>query len=86
MDSRLLRAAAAVLALLLSHSLNISIKFGFIVTDWKFARVTPVDKGKGSRTDMGDFSAQLCLKNIIEKEIQAQFVTYFIEHDFIRIY
>ncbi len=33
MDSRLLRVTAAVLAHLLTHLLNISIKFGFIPTD-----------------------------------------------------
>ncbi len=38
-DSRLLRAAATVLAPSLTHFLNIFIKFGFIPTDWKLARV-----------------------------------------------
>ncbi len=42
MDSKLLRAAATILAHSQTHLLNISIKFGFIPTDWKFARVTPV--------------------------------------------
>ncbi len=40
MDSRLLRAAATILAPSLTHLLNISIKFGFIATDWKFAILT----------------------------------------------
>ncbi len=54
-ESRLLRAAATVLAPSLNDLLNISIKFGFIPTDWKFARVTSVYKGKGPCTDMGNY-------------------------------
>ncbi len=54
-DSRLLRAAATVLAPSLTHLLNLSIKFGLIPTDWNFARVTPVYKGKGPRTDKGNY-------------------------------
>ncbi len=47
MDSRLLKAAATILAPSITHLLNISIKFGVIPTDWKCARVIPV-------TDMGN--------------------------------
>ncbi len=54
-DSRLLRAAATVLAPSLTHLLNISITFGFISTVWKFARVTPVYKGKDPRTDKANY-------------------------------
>ncbi len=46
MDSRLLKAAATVLAPSLTHLLNISIKFMFIPTVWKLTRVIPVYKGR----------------------------------------
>ncbi len=53
-----------------------------------FARVTPVYKGKGPRTDKGNYRPISVLSyvcNIMEKEIQAQILKYFIEHDFINI-
>ncbi len=76
MDSRLLGAAATVLAPSLAHLLNISIKFGFISNDWKFARVTPVYKGKGHRTDKGNYRPISVLSyvcNIMEKEIKLKY-------------
>ncbi len=87
-DARLLRAAATVLAPSLTHLLNISIKFGFIPTFWKFDRVTHVYKGKSPRTDKGNYRPISLLRyacNIMEKEIQAQIFKYFIENDFISI-
>ncbi len=55
MDLSLLRATAPVLAPSITHLLNISIKFGFIPTNWKFARVTLVYKGNGPHTDQGNY-------------------------------
>ncbi len=55
---------------------------------WKFARVTPVYKGKGPRTDKGKYRPISVLSyvfNIMEKKIQAQILKYFVEHDFISI-
>ena len=57
-------------------------------SDWKLALVTPVFKRKGSKTDQISYRPIFVLGFIImimEKEVQAQLMTYFIDHDFLSI-
>ena len=88
MDSRLLRLGASILAPSLTRLFNKSLEERYVPEDWKFARVTPVYKGKGNRTDKSNYRpiSVLChIACIMEKEIQNQIMNYFIEHDFITI-
>ena len=87
-DSKLLRIGAMILAPSLTTLYNKSIVDKCIPTDWKFARVTPVYKGKGSKSDKSNYRpiSVLChIACIMEKEVQVQVKNYFLKHDFITI-
>ena len=88
MDSKLLRLGSSILAPSLTNICNKSLKDEYVPIDWKFARVTPVYKGKGSKTDKSNYRpiSVLCIiACIMEKEVQTQIMQYFINHDFISI-
>ena len=56
MDSKLLKLAAKQIAPSLSYLFNLSLSMGMIPEDFKLARVTPIFKGKGDPTVMGELS------------------------------
>ena len=85
-DSKLLKLTADLIAPQVAYLVNLSIQEGYVPSDWKLARVTPIYKGKGDRNDMGNYRpiAVIChLAKIMEKEICIQFLKYLQEHDFI---
>ena len=55
LDSKLLCLSANVIAPSLCHLFNLSLFTGFVPTDWKKARVTPIFKGKGSNRDPSNY-------------------------------
>lgn len=85
-DSQLLKLGADVLVSSLTVLFNMSIKSGSIPNDFKKARVTPIYKGKGSTDDPGSYrpiSGVPHIAKLLEKQVQAQLLSYFEQHDFI---
>ena len=82
MDVKLLKLAAHHLAPSLTFLLNLSLETGVIPADFKIARITPVNKGKGSKWDESNFrpiSVLPAIAMIFEKEVQRQIIDYFIK-------
>ena len=55
--------------------MNLSLRTGLIPGDWKVARVTPVFKGKGAKTDETNYVPISVLANlsmVMEREVQSQ--------------
>ena len=65
---------------------NASFNLGVVLTDWKTARVCPVFKGKGSKTDISNYRPISVLSHIaivFEKCVQSQLLSYLEQHSFI---
>ena len=54
-DSKLLRIGADILTPSVTRVINMSIDTGQIPPDWKKAKITPIFKGKGCKSDEGPF-------------------------------
>ena len=50
-DSKLLKLSAYVICPYLTCLFNLSLQQKLVPVDWKTARMTPIDKGKGSHSD-----------------------------------
>ena len=87
MDCKLLRLGAPVIASYYICSLiNMSISTCTVLDDWKKARVTPLRKGKGSKSDPNSYRpiSVIChFSKILEKCIQSQLIHYLSHHCFI---
>ena len=84
-DSKLLRLSAPCISASLSQMYNTSLKTGIVPNDWLFSRVTPVYKGKGDKCEKKNYRpiAVVChIAKLIEKEVNSQFLSYLLEHDF----
>ena len=68
---------------------NFSLKTGFVFDDWKYARVTPVYKGKGDKevvfSNYRPILVVSHLAKIQEKLVQTQFMSYLLRHDLITV-
>ena len=64
MDSKLIRCAAGKFAFNLCHIINMSISHSLVVPDWKKARVCPIYKGKGSKTEEKNYRPISVLSHI----------------------
>ena len=87
-DSKLLRLSANVITDCLLYIFRLSLMNGIVPSDWKYARVTPIYKGKGDIKDTSNFrpiSVLPHIAKIFEKEIQCQLVSYLIDKDFITL-
>lgn len=87
-DYKLLRLSCDAIVPSLTYLFNMSLQTGCVPTDWKYARVTPIYKGKGEHSDTSNFrpiSVLSHIAKILEKEVQCQLVSYLIEHDFITL-
>ena len=88
LDARLLKQAAHLICKPLSFMFNASVSLGVVLTDWKTARVCPVFKGKGSKTDISNYRPISVLSHIakvFEKCVQCQLLSYLEQHSFISI-
>ncbi len=85
-DSRLIRIGADVLVASLTTLFNLSIKCARLPNDLKKARVTPIFKCKGERTDPGNYrpiSVIPHIAKILEKCVQSQLMSYLLAHNLI---
>ena len=85
-DCKLMKLSAKVISLHIAFLFNLSISTGVVPDDWKYARVTPIYKGKGDTEYEGNYRpiSVIChIAKLIEKEIQVQLLHYLIQHDFI---
>ena len=88
MDLKLLSLSHEVIAPVLASVVNQSIYLGNVPDDWKFSRVTPVYKGKGSRSDKNNYRPISVISHVaklVEKVIQRQLVQYLLEHDLVSL-
>ena len=78
-DNYLLRIAAPAITKSLTHIFNLSLCLGVIPEDFKTARVTPVYKGKGDKSDPNNYrpiSVVPTLAKILEKQVKIQLINY----------
>ena len=82
----MLRLGAGAIAPSLTVIFNISLSSGDLPADWKYARVTPIYKGKGAIDDCGNYrpiSVISHISKIMEKAVLFQLKQYLSTHDFI---
>lgn len=87
-DSKLLFLAREVIAPILTVIINSSLANGTVPHDWKFARVTPVYKGKGSKNDVNNYRPISVIGHVAkltERVVQHQLLSYLLSHDLISI-
>ena len=87
-DSKLLYTAADLVAPSITKMINMSIESGCIPLDWKKAKITPVYKGKGCRSEEGNYrpiSVIGHIAKIMEKVVQIQLMKYLQDLDLINI-
>ena len=86
-DGKILATAAPIILRSLKKIFNLSLKTGIVPQDWKLARVTPLYKGSGSKSEMGNFlpiSVISFIPKIIEHHVKEQLVKYFIDNSLLR--
>ena len=84
LNAKLLRLASPAIAYSLTHIFNLSICQGVLPADWKMARVTPIFKNKGNKSDPNNYrpiSVIPIVAKILEKAVKLQLVTHFVTND-----
>ena len=79
-DSKFLCIASDVITPVLTKMFNLCITGGYVIDDWKCARVSPIYKGKGSKSDKCNYrpiSVISHVAKIFEKVIQVQLMSFF---------
>ena len=87
-DCKMLKIAAPFIVHTLTEIFNFSLKSGFVFENWKYARVTPIYKGKGEKDVPSNYrpiSVVSHLAKIQEKLVQTQFISYLRKHELITI-
>ena len=87
-DCKLLNIAAPYVSETLTAIFNLSLKTGIVLDDWKYARVTPIYKGKGDKEVLSNYrpiSVVSHIAKIVEKLVQNQFISYLLSHNFITV-
>ena len=85
-DSKLLKLSEYVICPYLTFLFNLSLQQNLVPVDWNTARVTPIYKGKGLRSDSTNYRSisVIChIAKIFEKCIQSQLLNYLEKYDFI---
>ena len=84
MDPKLLKLSAPAIAPSLTHIFNLSLYHGLIPSDWKVARITPIYKRKGLKSDASNYrpiSIVPTISKIIEKSVKSQIMTHLISNN-----
>ena len=87
LDGYILSVAAHVLSPSLCFIFNRSLTLGYIPDDWKLARVTPLYKGTGCKTELGNYrpiSVIAHIPNIIEKFVKCNLNKFLIENSLLQ--
>jgi hypothetical protein len=87
-DTRLLNLTADIISPTLTFIINMSLKLGFVLDDWKIASVTPAYKGKGSVSEENSYrplSVISYIAKLSEKCVHLQLIKYLHNHKFISI-
>jgi len=82
-DSKLLLHGAEVLTASLTELFNGSISKSSLPTDWKRARVTPIYKGNGAKSEPGNYRPISVVSHIpkaLEKCVNSQLTAYLNQH------
>ena len=85
-DSKLLRLSGNIIAPYITNLFNTSLVSANVLDDWKKAKVTPLYKGKGCKTDFSLYRpiSVIChIAKILEKCVHMQLSSYCEIHDFI---
>ena len=85
-DLKLLAFSCETIAPIITKIVNASFLCSKLPHDWKFSRVTPVYKGKGSRDDLNNYrpiSVITHVAKIAEKVVQKQLLHYLLSNDLI---
>ena len=80
MDAQLLRISSHALVPSLGYIYNLSLKTGCVPSDFKLARVTPIYKGKGDKSELGNYrpiSVVPHLAKILERAVKNQIMNFF---------
>ena len=88
-DTKLLSASHAIIAPILCFIINCTLFHGSMPNDWKFSRVTPIYKGKGSKKETNNYrpiSVIPHIAKITERIVQKQLLTYLLTNDLICAY
>ena len=83
-DCKLLRISSLVIAPLLTHIYNLSIATGVVPHDFKIAKVTPVYKNKGSKSDPGSYRPISVISipaKLLESIVKRQIVNRFTDNE-----
>ena len=86
MNSSLLKLAAPLIAPSLTHIMNLSLCLGIVPSDWKCARVTPIYKGVGDKSEPNNYrpiSVVPIVAKVFEKVVKSQLVSYLTVHSLI---
>ena len=78
-DSKLLWLCCDIISPLITKFVNASIITNHVLLDWKVSRVTPVYKGKGTKTDEGNYRPISVIGHVaklLERVIQKQLMSY----------
>ena len=87
-DGKLLYMSCDILASIITKFTNASIEMQNVLSDWKLSKVTPIYKGKGDKTDKGNYrpiSVIGHIAKIIEREVKKQVVVYLQRNELITI-
>ena len=79
MCNRILKELAATIAPTLAYIYNLSLQTSVVPVDFKIARVTPIYKRKGTRTNVNNYrpiSIIPTLGKILEKIVKDQLESY----------
>ena len=78
-DSKLLYISRFIISNSLSSLYNLSLSTCHVPADWKQAKITPIYKGKGSKTDPSNYcpiSVIAHIAKILERHVNAQCLSY----------
>ena len=84
LDGKLLAIAAPAIAPILTFIFNKSLLLGYIPDDWKLARVTPLYKGKGKKSDCASYRPIFVISHIpkiIESYVKVVLVNHLIDNN-----
>ena len=87
-DSKLLCISAHLISPIITYFVNSSLSLGFVLPDWKLARVTPIYKGKGDVFEKGNYRPISVIGHIskaLEKQVQSQLIQFLVVNDLIHI-